>query len=373
MNITVHFFNNSRKRPFLETRQDDRIRRTPFQQANHQRNCWRVDIELPDAVSWQFRIDLGNYTYAFPQHGDSYDWYETPLKTVWVQRGQLFAYEPAPAHALSRVVKIPHFMAGGLPPRSLYLYLPRGYDQHPRQTYPVIYMHDGQNCFESWAQDSYAGSWKADETADRLIAAGQMPECIIVGVSNGQHARLAEYLPPFSTFLPYAAADGAPMKPIRGHADKTADYYLNHIAPFIETYYRAASSRDQRATCGSSLGGLFSTYLAWEYTHFARSHAALSPSFWITGSPDGEMEMVRRLRHDSPRDIRLWLDSGTQSDGGDDGKSNTIIARDALLQNGYTLNKNLGYYLHEGATHHESAWAERLPRIFKFLLPFTIN
>ena len=89
MNITVHFFNNSRKRPFLETRHNDRIRRTPFQQANHQRNCWRVDIELPDAVSWQFRIDLGNYTYAFPQHGDSYDWYETPLKTVWVQRGQL--------------------------------------------------------------------------------------------------------------------------------------------------------------------------------------------------------------------------------------------------------------------------------------------
>ena len=83
--------------------------------------------------------------------------------------------------------------------------------------------------------------------------------------------------------------------------------------------------------------------------------------------------MVHRLRHTRPRNIRLWLDSGTQSDSGDDGKNNTIAARDALLQNGYTLNKNLGYYLHEGAGHNENAWAERLPRVLKFLLPFTVN
>ncbi|MEM7113759.1 MAG: alpha/beta hydrolase-fold protein [Chloroflexota bacterium] len=375
MTTTIYFFNNARKRPFLELqRSPDNIHRIPFQQADHQRNCWRVETELAQQAQLKFRIDLGNYTYAFPQFGDSYDWYETPLRTVWVQRGQLFAYEPPPALSLPRVVKIPHFTGNSrFPPRSLYVYLPRGYDQQPRKKYPVIYMHDGQNCFESWVQDSYAGSWKADEAADRLIAAGQIPDCLIVGISNGQHARLAEYLPPFSTYTPPAAADGMPMTPIHGKAGETAVYYIHHVAPFIEAYYRAASDRTQRATCGSSLGGLFSTYLAWEHSHFAYSHAALSPSYWITAINTNKLEMVDRLRHNRPRNIRLWLDSGTQSESGDDGKNNTIAARDALLQNGYTLNKNLGYYLHEGAGHNENAWAERLPRVLKFLLPFTSN
>jgi hypothetical protein len=80
---------------------------------------------------------------------------------------------------------------------------------------------------------------------------------------------------------------------------------------------------------------------------------------------------VERLRTGSSRDIRLWLDSGTRDapDYGDDGRFDTVAARDALLENGYQEGADFRYYLADGAIHSEAAWAARLPLIFQFLFP----
>jgi predicted alpha/beta superfamily hydrolase len=113
------------------------------------------------------------------------------------------------------------------------------------------------------------------------------------------------------------------------------------------------------------MGGLFSAYLAWEHPEFARHHAIMSPSFWITRTRQGPMRTIERLRTGHPRDIRLWLDSGTVNDG----LEQTLAARDALLENGYIEGSNFRHYIDEGASHNEAAWAGRLPLIFQFLFP----
>ena len=122
------------------------------------------------------------------------------------------------------------------------------------------------------------------------------------------------------------------------------------------------------------MGGLFSTYLAWEHSDFARHHAAMSPSYWITipkGKDFMDAETVAKMRREDAPDIRMWLDSGTRTgeDYGSDGRELTVAARDALKDNGFEYGDNLGYFLHEDAMHTESAWAERLPYVFKFLFP----
>ena len=209
----------------------------------------------------------------------------------------------------SRVEKIFSF-EGSLSARALYLYLPAGYDEQPDTHYPVLYMHDGQNLFEAFVEDSYLGSWRADETADRLIREGRMQPCIIVGVSNGGEARLAEYLPPYASYTlpaPKIKRKGKgrkiPLKPLQGRADETFVYYQNEVAPFVAANYRVLTGREHTATGGSSLGGLFSTYIAWEHPEFARSHAILSPSYWITrdgGGRDGDGEASPRGRTARP-------------------------------------------------------------------------
>jgi predicted alpha/beta superfamily hydrolase len=268
----------------------------------------------------------------------------------------------------SHIIKIEQFK-GSLPERPLYIYLPPGYDDNPHRHYPVLYMHDGQNCFEAYAADSYAGSWHADEIADDLISRELMEACIIVGVGHGGSERTAEYLPPYAALTPQKGKDK--RKRINGRADQTFRYYRNDVAPYINQQYRVLAGRENTATCGSSMGGLFSTYIAWEFPEFARQHALVSPAYWITANGQGKIEPIERLRKEKPRDLRLWLDSGTRDapGRGNDGRYETAAARDALLQNGYVEGPDFHYHLAKGAIHKESAWAARLPLIFQFLFP----
>ena len=285
----------------------------------------------------------------------------------------------------SRVIKIDEF-TGSLLTRPLYIYLPPGYDDEtesePARRYPVLYMHDGQNVFEAFVGDSYIGSWRADETADQLIREGAMQPCLIVGVSNGGQSRLTEYLPDYTQcpdpMRPVTARRkrrwGTPREQaprVMGQADQTLAYYRDEVAAYVNAHFRTLTGREHTATCGSSMGALFSAYIAWECPEFARHHAVMSPSLWITDvTPErrgGPYETIERFRMGEPRDVRLWLDSGTRNDG-------LALAREAaraLRQNGYVEGENFRYFVDQGATHNEAAWAARLALVFMFLFPGT--
>jgi predicted alpha/beta superfamily hydrolase len=338
---------------------------------------WLAHANFPAEGELKFRIKLGAGQYD-PPGPDRF--YSTSLRVLIVQDGQIYSYLPAPKVSPPRVIKIPAFI-GTLPTRPLYIYLPRGYDEHTHRHYPVIYMHDGQNVFETYIEDSYAGSWKADMTANRLIAQGNMRECLIVGVANGSRSRIAEYLPPYMTL--FTRGRRSPRKdfptqaeskevqlrnrprPVYGRAHRTVTYYQNEVQRYVLQHFRVLSGRENTATVGSSMGGLFSAYIAWDHPEFARHHAIMSPSFWITRNQEGALEMIEHFRHGERRDVRLWLDSGTYNDG----ERDTRAARDALLENGYVEGVDFEYYLDRGAGHNEGAWGRRLSKVFQFLFP----
>ena len=72
------------------------------------------------------------------------------------------------------------------------MYLPPDYHTSRSARYPVLYMNDGQNLFD--AVTAFGGNeWGLDETAERLILAGEMQPIIIVGVYNAGMERIAEY------------------------------------------------------------------------------------------------------------------------------------------------------------------------------------
>ena len=124
------------------------------------------------------------------------------------------------------------------------------------------------------------------------------------------------------------------------------------------------------------MGGVFSTYIAWEYPDFAKHHAVLSPSFWVTNDGRGYLKTIERIKQLPKHDLRLWLDSGEGSSNipgqDDDNKYVTLEAREALLSAGYIEGLDFEYSLAKGAQHHESAWAARLDKVFSFLFPFEI-
>src|ERR1700689_1032805 len=67
--------------------------------------------------------------------------------------------------------------------RSLIVYLPAGYSLDSQRRYPGLYMQDGQNLFDP--ATAFGGQdWHMGETADLLIASGEIRPLIIAGIYN---------------------------------------------------------------------------------------------------------------------------------------------------------------------------------------------
>ena len=150
--------------------------------------------------------------------------------------------------------------------RKVWVYLPKSYSSS-NKNYPVIYMHDAQNLFDS--NTSYAGEWKIDETLDIANSKGGR-EAIIVGIENGGKYRIDE-LTPFAN---------------KEYGGGNAKYYMEFIVDVVKNYvdvtYRTKSDRENTFMLGSSLGGLVSFYGLMKYKNVFSKSVVMSPSFWFS-------------------------------------------------------------------------------------------
>ena len=78
--------------------------------------------------------------------------------------------------------------------RVLRVLLPSGYDlpANRNRRYPVLYLNDGQNLFDTGTSTFTGREWRVDETVKELVAAGRIPPLIVVGVDHGVRTRLVQ-------------------------------------------------------------------------------------------------------------------------------------------------------------------------------------
>ncbi len=131
--------------------------------------------------------------------------------------------------------------------RSIVVYLPPGYHADSADRYPVLYLHDGQNIFDR--ATSFGEEWHADESAQALIAAGEVAPVIIVGIYNTGEYRVDEYTPTSGE------------KGRGGRADEYGQMLIEELKPFIDQTYKTLPSAASTALGGSSLGGLLTMHL----------------------------------------------------------------------------------------------------------------
>jgi len=230
------------------------------------------------------------------------------------------------------------------------VYLPPGYDEDSERRYPVLYMQDGQNLFDE--ATAFAGEWRLDEAAERMIEAGLVTPLIIVGIYNAGTYRIDEYTP---------TRDSA--KRAGGNADRYGRMLVDELKPFVDAEYRTLPDAANTGIGGSSLGGLVSLYLALKYSGIFWNVAVLSPSVWW----DNRF-IVRRVRAlGTAPPLRVWLSTGTAE--GDGVVASARRVRDALVAKGWVEGESLHYQEIEGARHTESAWADVAPAMLHFLYP----
>ncbi len=150
--------------------------------------------------------------------------------------------------------------------RRIWVYLPKTYT-YSSKTYPVLYMHDGQNLFNE--QTAFSGEWGVDECLDSLQQLTGK-ECIVVGIDNGADKRMTEYNPYDND------------KFGKGEGKQYVDFLVNTLKPFIDSKYRTKKGPEYTFTAGSSMGALISLYAVIQYPKVFGGAGIFSPAFWLT-------------------------------------------------------------------------------------------
>jgi enterochelin esterase-like enzyme len=237
-----------------------------------------VPMEHVDDSDWwiltiQFDgVDEALLTFGIIERSSSGDRFAYPFLT-W--RGQNALPEPAVNDPVQGSLDVIPFQSEALSAkRNVHLYLPPGYDS--TQTYPVIYMLDGEILRE------YVGG------IDYLITERCVPSLIIVGVEsapfqNAENLRGEEYVP------------GRNPERFTQHER----FFTQEVREWAEASYGASSHRNERVIFGVSNGGLFAVEMTLRHPELY----GIAFPFSAGASQDFEKPMIQLNKLQLPLQI----------------------------------------------------------------------
>jgi enterochelin esterase family protein len=172
--------------------------------------------------------------------------------------------------------------------RWIWVYTPPGYEKDARRRYPVLYLFHGSN--------DTAGGWtlagRANFILDNLIAEKKAIPMIIVM--------------PFGHAVPYGTR-GGPVK----NTDLYEQYVLKDVMPLIESRYRVAPGRENRAIAGLSMGGGQALTIGFRHLDLFSAIGAFSAAV----PEDFEQEFSHILANPTGTNAKLkvlWVACGKQ-------------------------------------------------------------
>ncbi len=246
--------------------------------------------------------------------------------------------------------------------RTLRVWLPPGYEAVDA-AYPVLYLFDGQNVFDAALSTYSQVEWSADETATRLIEAGEIAPLIIVGVDNAPGvARAEEYLAHPDIYFPNL--------PTHLRANDLPAFFRDDVFPAVEGRYRI--DPDARVLGGASYGAIAALHVA-----------RLAPGLFagvLAESPSLHVDDGRYLQDVAEAPSFVWPDKIMANMGTHEGAmSCDEPAREEYITFAETLEGHLQaaglgpdrlrVTIEACAIHSETAWARRLPDALRYFFP----
>ena len=232
--------------------------------------------------------------------------------------------------------------------RRIWIYLPPDYDT-TSTSYPVLYMHDGQNLFD--VKTSFSGEWEVDESLNALYNQGyNVP--IVVGIDNGGSNRIDEYTPWKNNH--YGGGDG----------EKYTAFIAETLKPYIDSHYRTLVDAESTGIMGSSLGGLISHYAMVAYPEIFSKIGIFSPSYWFS-----DTVFSYTTEHFNPTSVRAYMMCGNTEGDSDMGPDMQEMA--TLLQNSGLSASNIRVKVVPGGQHNEASWKQQFSEAVKWLFQLT--
>lgn len=233
--------------------------------------------------------------------------------------------------------------------RLIRIYLPEKYVQR-NKSYPVLYMHDGQNVFQDKAAIGGV-SLSLESYLDK-----KKIEAIIVGIDQNSEERINEYCPWKGG--EYSKKILGETSPLGGKGMQYVDFIVSELKPFIDNNYRTL--KDQTSMAGISLGGLISVYAMCRYPHIFRNVAVLSSAFYRN------QEEIEQLIKSTDLSLieNVYMDCGAKEAGKDERINKEFLASNRSIYN--LLKKKISNAEFEevkGAEHNYSFFRERVPAL----------
>jgi len=298
--------------------------------------------KLFDGQTWS--LDPHDPAFAYDDFAGNPDGKNSVLNTPDSGRGHLVLLDRACSTVLGNC-------------RDVTAYYPAGYTApgNGARTYPVLFMHDGQNVWDD--HDCCFGhtGWEINVALDTEIAAGRVAPIIVIAAASTT-ARNDEYGLDATKLAAFLA------------------FQITEIQPHALAKVRWNGAKV--AVAGSSLGGLVSLHLALAHPDLYSAAVSLSGAFW-PGMDDGTA--VRDLVPQwGKQPIAIYLDNGGDIASNTDGAAETAEVRDLMIGLGWQRSDSpactpgpsaLCYFMEPGATHDELAWKARSWRFLRFLFP----
>ncbi len=240
----------------------------------HKKNVFSITIpEYKEALNYKFTLgswdtvecnkdgsDIENRNYMFKKPNDTV----YVAISNWTSPSGLNKPKVSTAaknvFVFSEYFKIPQLNRT----RKISIYLPPNYNE-TEENYPVLYMLDGQNIFDT--ATSYSGEWEVDEQLNTLYNQ-KGKSFIVVAINHGNEKRINEY----------SAWDN--KKYGIGEGEAFLNFLVNTLKPQVDKLCRTKPDSANTAIIGSSMGGLFSQYAAIKRPDVFGKAAIFSPSFW---------------------------------------------------------------------------------------------
>lgn len=239
--------------------------------------------------------------------------------------------------------------------RRIWIYLPKDYSSSGK-SYPVLYMHDGQDLFDEATSAGRIGplEWGVDETIDKAEA----PRIVVaIDHHDDKQMRIQEYY--MHPNYDYPVVDG----------EAYLEFIVHHLKPYIDKHYRTKSDRAHTAMAGSSMGGLITFYAGLRYPEIFGSLGVFSPSVWLD---DGHiLTDIRQLKTtEQVQHQRYFFYAGgnenrIKPDGDTVRMHDDVIKASDLLKE--KANPEMEILINPEGQHGAWYWSQAFPRFYEWL------
>ena len=206
-------------------------------------------------------------------------------------------------------------------------YLPAGYGENTLRRYPVLFMQDGKNLF--FPEEAFAGQeWHVDESLHLLDGMNAIDKVVVIGIHSAD--RMTEYTKP--GYEAYGRS------------------VIEEILPVARERLRLIGGPGETGVMGSSLGGVVSFFMAWQWPEVFGAAACMSSTF------SHKDDLIDRVLTEPKHPAKFYIDSGWPGDNFE----TTLAMAIALQSRGYVYGRDFIHLAFPLDGHRESAWGSRL-------------